>query len=321
MTQEPNDVDNKDKDSKQDEKVVREDGYSKLAEKVVEIGTLLHKFASFPSYCRRLLLKKYLDQQRSVLMFERPDFGKDNYAGLMAHLEGIKAHDGSAKYRVDLVSDEVEFKEKLQTKKFDLVTVDYFCEYLEPKLENKQKRECKVRELNEQLGELDKLIEGIRTNMAAVWCTDGHDLALEANEIIEAIPVNERPELAIHSRFGRKLVTTEDFNKLQNINISWLWKDKDLHEVNCDVLDSSRQREVKHLEALIRTSRLRRLDASIKKLSLIGLISGVVTIMLCILATENLESASPHILSILLGVFASLLVNAISFLISRGRRS
>ncbi len=254
-------------------------------------------------------------------MFERPDSDKKNNSDLKEHLSQLKTDDNLAKYDVHLESDEEAFKEKLETQKFDIVTIDYFSEYLEPKVEEDEEREKKVKELNDQLGQLDTLIEDIRTNMDYVWCTDGHDLALEANKIIARIPINDRPELAIHSRFARKLVTTEKFNKLQDINISWLWKDKDLHDDNVTVKESARKREVKHLDSLIRSARLRRLEASIKKLSLIGLISAVVTIMLYIVTTESLDKASPHILSILLGVFASLLVNAISFLISSGSRS
>ncbi|HFQ5181119.1 TPA: hypothetical protein ACGUW2_003092 [Vibrio vulnificus] len=292
-----------------------------IAAGVVSFGHFAYKLVSFPSFCRRYLLKKYFGRTRRILMFERPDSDKKSNTDLKEHLSRIRTDDNRPKYDVHLESDEEVFKEKLETQKFDIITIDYFSEYLEPKIEEDEERKNKVAGLNAQLGQLDTLIEDIRTNMGDVWCTDGHDLALEANKIISRIPINDRPVLAIHSRFARKLATTEEFNKLQGINVSWLWKDKDLHDDNVNGIESARKREVKHLDSLIRSARLRRLEASIKKLSLIGIISGVITIMLYIVITESLDKASPHILSILLGVFASLLVNAISFLISSGNRS
>ncbi|GAB7230639.1 hypothetical protein VrSk94_43340 [Vibrio rotiferianus] len=198
--------------------------------------------------------------------------------------------------------------------------IDYFCEYIEPKIENQKNHAEKVQQLDSKLTDLDTLIEEIRKDMGDVWCSDGHDLALEIDKIIRDIPANKRPELAIHSRFARKLVTTEEFAKLQDSNISWLWKYKDLDQSKDRNIKKARQREVRHLDRLILRGRLKRLDAGLKKLSLISLISILLTTILVLYANNLVPNFSTHLLSIAVGVFASLLVNAISYLVSSGKR-
>ncbi|MBE5135287.1 hypothetical protein WOB75_04425 [Vibrio parahaemolyticus] len=289
---------------------------------IVWIGRLFYGLVSLPATTLRYVKLKQFKKPKRVLMFERQDAsnkeseGQDTKPNEQCLITYLKEHG----YQADRVSDDVEFKEKIQTERFDLVMIDYFCEYIEPKIENQKNHAEKVQQLDSKLTDLDTLIEEIRKDMGDVWCSDGHDLALEIDKIIRDIPANKRPELAIHSRFARKLVTTEEFAKLQDRNISWLWKYKDLDQSKDRNIKKARQREVRHLDRLILRGRLKRLDAGLKKLSLISLISILLTTILVLYTNNLVPNFSTHLLSIAVGVFASLLVNAISYLVSSGKR-
>lgn len=290
-----------------------------LASVLTLIYNLTIGLASLLYVLRQVVQKRYLDQKKNLLLFEK----LDSNVNPMSDESSLEHCLKQANYAYEIVRDEEEFLRKLKSTEYDIVAVDYYCEYSEPILQAGEQKD-RIKYINIKLEQLDQLIEEIRLDMKDVWCRDGHHLAIKAQSILDSKPDHLRAELAIYSRYARKLTTTEEFNELQELGISWLWKHKEApSSITGDAATNARQRELNHLNRLAHTSKQRKFNASWRLAALTMFVASVLAGLVTIFYQNSSDlntSVAVYIPGLLVGIIASVLVNALSFIVKSGNK-